>query len=419
MGRPLKSILPCLLVLMSVSLSAQTREANYDESKVPAYELPEPLVFSSGKPVSSRRQWKKRRAELMELFRERMYGREPSAPKDISFEVTKVVPDAFGGLSTMKEVRIMLDPSGEHYLVMLMFVPNGAGKPVPAFLGINFKGNHTTTDLEEVSLPDEVQLRNYGPGYQVPERGLNARRWPYEYILEHGYAVCTFCVHDPEPDLKGHYDYGIRKVYDGGSPRPDSWGSVSAWAWSLCRALDYLCKDPSVDARRVAVIGHSRLGKTALWAGAMDRRFAMVVANDSGCSGAALSRRVYGENLGIINTSFPYWFCSNYKEYNDAEASLPFDQHELIAMIAPRPVYVASASEDLWADPYGEYLSLVYATPVYRLFGYDGFSDTSMPAAGDSKVIGRMGHHIREGQHDCILYDWERFITFADRFLKK
>ena len=152
---------------MSVCLSAQTREANYDESKVPAYELPEPLVFSSGKPVSSRRQWKKRRAELMELFRERMYGREPSAPKDISFEVTKVVPDAFGGLSTMKEVRIMLDPSGEHYLVMLMFVPNGAGKPVPAFLGINFKGNHTTTDLEEVSLPDEVQLRNYGPGYQV------------------------------------------------------------------------------------------------------------------------------------------------------------------------------------------------------------------------------------------------------------
>ena len=403
---------------LCVSLGAQSQGINYDESKVPAYELPDPLVFSNGKAVKNKRQWKKRRAEIMELFRDQMYGREPEVPKNLGFEVTKVVPDVFDGLGTMKEVKVSLEPSGEHYIKLLMFVPNGVKGPVPAFLGINFKGNHGTTDLEEVSLPDEGMLRNYGVGYRMEPRNTNGRRWPYKYILENGYAVCTFCIHDPEPDRKDNYDYGIRKVYDGGTQRPDSWGAISAWAWSLSRALDYLEKDPSVDAKRVAVIGHSRLGKTSLWAGATDPRFALVISNDSGCSGAALSRRVYGENLKAINTAFPYWFCDNYKKYDGAEATLPFDQHELIAMIAPRPVYVASASEDRWADPYGEYLSLVNATPVYKLFGYDGFTDTAMPAIENPRVAGRMGHHIRQGKHDSTIYDWQQYIAFADRFLK-
>ena len=404
------------LLSLATLLPAFADGANYDESKVPAYTLPDPLVFDNGKPVRKARQWKKRRAELLETFRAEMFGREPAAPR-LRYELLKVVPDALGGLATMKEVKVLLEPSGEHYMVLLLFVPHAGKSPAPAFLGLNFCNNHGTTSLEEVSLPDSLQVLHYGPYYKRMERGEQTRRWPYEYILSQGYACYTVFMDDIEPDERDSYDFGIRTVYDQGKPRADSWGAVSAWAWGLSRALDYLAADPDVDAARVAVHGHSRLGKTALWAGAVDERFALVIANDSGCSGAALSRRAFGETLSRLNRVFPYWFCDNYKRYSDNEASLPFDQHELIALIAPRPVYVASASEDLWADPYGEYLSLVHATPVYRLLGYDGFSSLEMPEIEVPKVQGRMGHHIRNGKHDMQLYDWQQYVAFANRFL--
>ena len=413
-----KTLLILSLLLPAASASAQMWGENYDESKVPQYVLPDPLVFDNGKPVRTKCQWKHRRAEIMESFRSQMFGREPAVPAHLAYEVTKTVPDVFEGLATMNEVKLYLDPEKQHYCKMLMFVPNGVRGKVPAFLGMNFKGNHATTGLQEVSLPDSVQMHQWGPGIKLQDRASNARRWPYKYILEHGYAVCTIHYHDCEPDSKDGYDFGIRKIYDKGSRNEESWGSISAWAWSLSRALDYLEKDSRVNARKVAVIGHSRLGKTALWAGAADPRFALVISNDSGCSGAALSRRVYGEHVYVVNTAFPQWFCDNYSKYNHNEAALPFDQHELIAMIAPRPVYVASASEDRWADPYGEYLSLVGATPVYRLLGYDGFTDTAFPEVEKPRVEGRMGHHIRDGKHDIVLYDWQNYISFADRFLK-
>lgn len=406
------------LLLSAAPASAQSREVNYDEGKVPRYVLPDPLVFDNGRPVRTKGQWKRRRAEIMESFRSQMFGREPAAPAHLAYEITKTVPDIFDGLATMNEVKLYLDENRKHYCKMLMFVPNGVRGKVPAFLGLNFKGNQSTTLREEVSLPDSVQMHQWGPGFSSEQRGVAARRWPYEFILKHGYAVCTIHYNDCEPDSKDGYGFGIRSIYDRGSRNEESWGAVSAWAWSLSRALDYLEKDSRVDARKVAVIGHSRLGKTALWAGAADPRFALVISNDSGCSGAALSRRVYGESVYVINTAFPHWFCDNYARYNRNEAALPFDQHELIAMIAPRPVYVASASLDRWADPYGEYLSLVGATPVYRLLGYDGFTDTAFPEVEKPSVAGRMGHHVRNGKHDILLYDWQNFISFADRFLK-
>lgn len=415
----MKRISLLLTLFMAIAVSgADRKNTNYDESKVPQYTLPDPLVFENGREVRNARQWEKRRGEIMDLFREHMYGYEPAAPKNMDYEVLKVIPDMFDGLATMKEVRIDLDESGEHYCIMLMFVPNNRKGPAPAFLGMNFKGNHATSDIADISAPTQEQMEDWGPGIKLEERNSNGRRWPFRYILEQGYATCTIHCNDCEPDGKDNYDYGIRKVYDKGDRRDDSWGNISAWAWSLSRAMDYLENDPDVDSERVAVHGHSRLGKVALWAGAMDRRFALVISNDSGCSGAALSRRVYGERLYTINRSFPHWFCDNYKKYNENEAALPFDQHQLIAMIAPRPVYVASASEDRWADPYGEYLSLVHATPVYRLLGYDGFEDTRMPSLESPMVKGRMGHHIRHGKHDILLYDWQQFIAFADGFLK-
>ena len=194
-------------------------------------------------------------------------------------------------------------------------------------------------------------------------------------------------------------------------------GALAAWGWGLSRALDYLESDSGVDAARVAVFGHSRMGKAAVWAGARDTRFAMVVSNASGCGGAALSRRRFGETVRRINTAYPYWFCDAFHKYGDNEDLLPFDQHELLALIAPRPLYVESGSEDRWSDPQGEFLGLAHASPVYELYGYEGFTTSERPGVEQPVVKGRTGTHIRAGRHEILLYDWLRYLDFADRFL--
>lgn len=385
------------ILLFSCSLHAQKRETNYDEAKVPAYELPDPLQFDDGREVRNARQWeKKRRPQVLEVFAQEMYGHMPARPEGLHFS-TISEETVYAGLGLRKVVRIYLDADQAHWFDVLIHLPKDAAGPVPMFVGLNFKGNDATLD-ERADF-----------------------RWPYELVLKAGMGVATAWRDSIEPDGKDSKlaeaegvcrDGGVRSWYN----KDGDWGAISAWAWGLSRIVDYLETDEAYDTDRLAVIGHSRLGKTALWAGANDLRFDMVISNDSGCCGAAISRRKFGETFAVIDTSFPHWFTREFDKYKGREETFPADQHWLIALAAPRPVYVASATEDLWADPKGEWLAAKAAEPVYALFGMQGLDD-GMPAPDVSDGDGRIGYHIRSGAHNILAFDWQQYISFMNRHL--
>ncbi len=323
-----------------------------------------------------------------------------------------------------RQIRVLLDGTeGGPTFEILLYVPSGAPRPVPAFLGLSFHGNHTVHPDVGIRLSRSWVAEGPGVvGHRATEatRGSEAAAWPVERILDRGYALATVGYGDLEPDQAGAFADGVRARFGPGARGPlgpSDWGAIGAWAWGLSRALDYLETDGEVDARRVAVLGHSRLGKTALWAGAQDERFAMVVSNDSGEGGAALARRWFGETVEAITSSFPHWFAPRFREYAGREAALPVDQHLLLALVAPRPLYVASATEDLWADPRGEFLAAKAAEPVYRLLRREGLGVDDMPAP-DRPVGGTIGYHLRRGPHALTAYDWEQYLAFADRHLR-
>lgn len=361
--------------------------------------IPDLFLMQDGLRADNLQAWQTmRRPDLLELFRSHVYGREPAdRPSGMRYEV-EISDGYWKGKAKRKIVTIHYEgPGGKGEFQLLIFLPIQQS-PCPLFLLINNRGT-AVADLEQ---------RN------------PSAFWPAEFMVDKGYAAAVFHVGELDPDHDDGFRNGVHGIFDSmEKPRPvDAWGTISAWAWGASRAMDYMEQDEEIDSSRVAVVGHSRGGKTALWAGAIDERFAMVVSNNSGCTGAALSRGKSGETIKNINTSFPHWFAESYKAYNDREEDLPIDQHMLLALIAPRPLYIASASEDEWADPSSEFAAIQASKPAYRLFGYEGLSDGPMPSPGEKLWGDRLAYHLRKGKHDMEVSDWLHFLEFADFVLK-
>lgn len=410
-----------LLALLQYFSFGQQFVANYDETRMPAYTLPDPLVFSDGTAVGSVKDWGKRRAEIYRDFENQMFGAVPKWNGSLKWTVLSRKEDALEGTAKRREVRLELTNGvRKNYLTILIYLPENS-KNTPLFLSYNFDGNHTTTNESDILIPDSWVSNNKELGIldhraNDKGRGKSISKWPIKEIVSRGFGVATVYYGDVDPDFDDGFKNGVHQLIDA-KRDSTSWGSIAAWAWGLSRVMDYFEKDKEINARKIIVMGHSRLGKAALWAGASDQRFAMVVSNCSGCGGAALSKRIYGETVSSMNHGFPHWFCDNFKKYNQREDLLPVDQHELIALIAPRPIYVASAVEDRWADPRGEFLSCVYASPVYELLGSKKFPAKEMPALSNP-IFGDISYHIRPGKHDVTLYDWTCYMDFASRYFK-
>ena len=421
------------LGLASPYVGAQPEGFNYDEAKVPAYTLPDALVLNNGKRVTDAATWRtQRRPELLEIFSREVYGRTPSGrPDKMHWAVTAVDPAALSGKAVRKEVTIWFTEKKDGpKMHLLIHQPRARGTERaswPAFLGYNYYGNNSVHPDPTITLSTAWMRPNAAQrivNHRATEgtRGTHTEQWSIETVVARGYASVTMYYGDVCEDRAEGLTKDVAALFGTSvveNRRPDEWGSIGIWAWGLSRALDYLEADPDIDGRRVAVLGHSRLGKAALWAGAQDERFALVISNESGCGGAALSRRRNGETVARINRSFPFWFAKSFRAYSDREDALPIDQHQLIALIAPRAVHVASAEEDKWADPRGEFLSAKHAEPVYALFGKKGLGVSAMPAVNQPVLGKAIAYHVRDGKHDVTAFDWAQYLNFADKVLKK
>lgn len=395
----------------------------------PNPEYPDVLTtFDKGEKVRYAQDWNRtRRPELKRLFQHYMYGFMPAAPKIVA-TVDRTDPAALDGKATLKEITIRFGPEKTPPIHLLLVVPNNRGGPAPTFLGLNFTGNHTVLSDPGITLPT-TWMRQGGANDRtvVNNRATEAGRgtavdtWAIAQTIDAGYAVATFYYGDTLPD-RGDFgpDSVVPYFLPAGQtqPAPTDWGGIAIWAWSLHRAVDYLVTDRDIDARRIAVFGHSRNGKAALLAGAFDDRIALVIPHQSGTGGAAPSRHKVGETVKQINDRFPHWFNDVFPQFNDNVDLLPFDQHCLIALCAPRPVLLTNAVDDQWADPAGQFQMLTLADPVYHMLGVEGVASRQMPEVG-KLMDSRLGYWIRPGKHSTTPEDWKTFVAFANRHMRK
>jgi hypothetical protein len=406
---------------------------NYTEANAGTYTLPDPLKLNNGKPVKDAKTWReKRRPEIRRLIEDNWFGRAPSRPKDMTFEVVEQGAPAFDDKAIRRQVTIHFtkDPAGPR-VDLLLYLPAKAKGPTPVFLNMSFFANNLAVADPGVKAGRrwDAKTRIQGPAEPLPPRPGAAsapalrRGFPVEQFLAQGIGVATFNKDDLAPDFVDSEALGVKSLYlKAGQAKPaeDEWGAIAAWAWGASRALDYLETDKDVDAKRVAIYGVSRLGKTALWAGAADERFAMVVASCSGEGGAAIARRNYGETLAHMAapSRFPYQFAPNYAKFADKVNEWPVDANMLIAMIAPRPLLLQTGSTDKWSDPYGEFLAAVAAEPVYSLLGKKGLQTNRFPAAGEP-ILNDLGYYMHDGGHGTVPSDFDIYIKFIQLHLMK
>lgn len=393
--------------------------------------LPDPLKMADGTPVTSAEQWReKRRPELLALFAHEMYGVSPGRPADMKFEVFDTDPKALGGKATRRQVAVYFTgkPDGQR-MDLLIYLPNSAMRPVPVIFGLNFWGNHavsvdpgiriTTSYMEEGKKNPYLDLSGVRD-HRATEasRGVDAHRWPVEEILAHGFGFVTAYRGDIDPDLPDGFKQSIKALYPDLQNRGDNFSTIGAWAWALSRGMDYLQTDADIDPNRVAVFGWSRLGKAAIWAAANDERFALVISSESGAGGAKIFHHNVGENIHRLNTVFPHWYCQNFRKYDGQETTLPFDQHEVLALIAPRPLYVANSDPSSKFDYEGEFLGLKNAEPVYRLLGGSALPAEELPPIDHAVQGESLAYHRRTGRHDVTAFDWEQYLIFCEAHLR-
>lgn len=384
----------------------KTEDRNYST-------IPELMLMADGNAIKTAPQFEKRKDEIIQLYKNIVYGEIPEIPYLTAFKVIEESTTALNSGSIRKQIEITIETEyGKSHARMLLYLPK-SDKPVPTFIGLNFQGNHTIWD-DPAILPSMTIPR----GKANKARGSEDRKWPLPEIIARGYGVATIHCDDFAPDNNKLYLNQWGSVF--AKPNGDSQEirAINLWAYGLMKGIDYLVTDNAVDKNRLISIGHSRLGKVSLWAGAQDKRIAMVISNNSGNSGAALSRSHRGETVGSIQTIFPHWFADTYKQYMQNENSLPLDQHMLLASIAPRKLYVASASDDLWADPEGEFNALRLASKGFEIYGLLAFDPDRMPETGKPIFTENIAYHLRKGEHDITAEDWHFYIDFAEQYLK-
>ncbi len=388
-----------LLLFIQISMTIQAQnQTNYDESKVPALVLPDPFVSEKGIVISNLADWENiRKPEIFNLFETEVYGILPKDFEEISFEKVREKENPYPHLGNLEEVNISISRNGKsHTMRINLFIPKDKKGPFPVILLFNY-------------------LPAYADGSLVEEEF-----WPVPELLKRGYATASFHVETVAPDNNDTYTTGIiSTLYPEQFGMPNGMKAYGAWGWGAMRAMDYFEQHPQIDAKKSILVGHSRTGKAALWTSANDPRWAITYANESGCGGAAISRRKYGETVEAINTRYPYWFANNFRKYNGKEEMLPIDQHLLPGLIAPRAIYYSSAKGDQWADPKGEFLGIKLGSRVHsEIYGKNIEFPSEFETLNSPIHQEAVGYHIREGEHDLIWEDWSHFLEFVQMNLK-